>query len=221
MFARHDLVWLTEPGWQHARATAPADCIGAIDIWREAGWPAIVRRADTGLLPDQLSVGIALPPRPADGAKMRIACRVPVSDVDKILPPLPLTQVIEAAPESWQPLLAALERQAAVQGVAIRVYGSVALQALTRQPYLTAASDIDVLLHPMTHAQLYAGLDLLNFHAGRLPLDGEIVFPRAQAVAWKELSGALAGSTGTRVLVKELQGVFLATTSALLATMQR
>jgi phosphoribosyl-dephospho-CoA transferase len=220
MFARHDLLWLTQRGWRHALATVPANCIEAVDSWREAGWPAVVRRADVGLPPDQLSIGLALPPDPVDGAKTRIACRVPASEVRRRMPALPLPQAIAAAPEPWQPLLAALERQAAIQGLAIRVFGSLALQALTGQTYLTAASDIDLLLHPVTPAQLRSGLALLNAHASRLPLDGEIVFPCAQAVAWKELSGALDGAAGARLLVKHMHGVSLVATGDLLATME-
>jgi phosphoribosyl-dephospho-CoA transferase len=192
-----------------------------IDMWRKSDWPAIVRRADADLLPDQLSVGIAMPPCPIDGSKMRIGLRVAQSEVRMVLPPLPITQVIVAAPEAWRPLLAALEREATVQGLALRVYGSLALQALTRQPYLTAASDIDVLLYPVTPVQLQRGLELLNFYASSLPLDGEIVFPQGQAVAWKELSAALRATSGRRVLVKEMHGVYLTTTGALMATMKK
>jgi phosphoribosyl-dephospho-CoA transferase len=219
MFARHDLVWLTQRGWQHALATAPANCAAAINSWREAAWPAVVRRADVGLPPGQLSIGIALPPD-KHGAKTRIACRVPADQVRQHLPPLPLAQAIAAAPGPWRPLLAALERQAAAHGLALRVYGSVALQALTGQAYLTATSDIDLLLHPVTLAQWRSGLDLLNSHARRLPLDGEIVFQGAQAVAWKELSGALGGAAGARVLVKHMRGVSLVALDDLLATMK-
>lgn len=220
MFARHDLVWLSDQGWQRTRDMAPANCRDTIEIWRQADWPAIVRRADADLMPDQLSVGIATPPRPSDGAKTRIGLRVLRRDVKKVLPPLSVAQINEAVPEPWHPFLAALDREAAGQGVTIRVYGSVALQALTRQPYLTASSDIDVLLRPMTGAQLHRGLDLLNSYAHNLPFDGEIVFPSGQAVAWKELSEALRAKSGLRVLVKEMHGVYLATTNALLATMK-
>jgi phosphoribosyl-dephospho-CoA transferase len=221
MFARHDLVAISDLGWQRARSTAPAYCRDMIDMWRKSDWPAIVRRADADLLPDQLSVGIAMPPCPIDGSKMRIGLRVAQSEVRMVLPPLPITQVIVAAPEAWRPLLAALEREATVQGLALRVYGSLALQALTRQPYLTAASDIDVLLYPVTPVQLQRGLELLNFYASSLPLDGEIVFPQGQAVAWKELSAALRATSGRRVLVKEMHGVYLTTTGALMATMKK
>jgi phosphoribosyl-dephospho-CoA transferase len=221
MFARHDLVAISDLGWQRARNTAPAYCRDMIDMWRKSDWPAIVRRADADLLPDQLSVGIAMPPCPIDGSKMRIGLRVAQSEVRMVLPPLPITQVIVAAPEAWRPLLAALEREATVQGLALRVYGSLALQALTRQPYLTAASDIDVLLYPVTPVQLQRGLELLNFYASSLPLDGEFVFPQGQAVAWKELSAALRATSGRRVLVKEMHGVYLTTTGALMATMKK
>jgi phosphoribosyl-dephospho-CoA transferase len=220
MFARHDLAWLSQQGWQRALAAAPANDRDAIGRWRHAGWPAVVRRDDADQAPGQLSLGIALPPSPADGTKTRVGLRVLAADVDRVAPPLPVAQVIAAAPASWQPLLAALERHAAAQGLAVRVYGSLALQALTGQTYLTAASDIDVLLHPVTRSQLADALDVLSTHAGGLPLDGEIVFPSAQAVAWKELSSALARPTATRVLVKEMHGVSLATTSALLAALQ-
>lgn len=220
MFRRHDLVWLSDQGWQRTRDMAPANCRNTIEMWRQADWPAIVRRADADLMPEQLSVGIAMPPRPTDGCKTRIGLRVLRCDVKEVLPPLSVAQINEAAPEPWHPFLAALDREATGQGVTIRVYGSVALQALTRQPYLTSSSDIDVLLRPMTGAQLRRGLDLLDSYSHNLPLDGEIVFPSGQAVAWKELSEALRAKSGLRVLVKEMHGVYLATTNALLATMR-
>jgi phosphoribosyl-dephospho-CoA transferase len=220
MFARHDLVWLSDQGWQRARDMAPANCRDTIEMWRQADWPAVVRRADADLLPDQLSVGIAMPPRPTDGCKTRIGLRVPRCAVKKVLPPLSVAQINEDTRYSWRPFLTALDNEAAGQGLTIHVYGSVALQVLTRQPYLTASSDIDVLLRPMTGIQLHRGLDLLNSYARSLPLDGEIVFPFGQAVAWKELSGALRATRGSRVLVKEMHRVYLATTNALLATMK-
>jgi phosphoribosyl-dephospho-CoA transferase len=220
MFARHDLVAISDLGWQRARNTAPAYCHDMIDMWCKSDWPAVVRRADADLKPDQLSVGIAAAPCPSDGSKMRIGLRVAHSEVRKVMSPLPLAQVIGAAPESWRPLLTALEREATVYGLVLRAYGSLALQALTRQPYLTAASDIDVLLRPVTFAQLRRGLELLNFYAINLPLDGEIVFPQGQSVAWKELSAALRTPGRARVLVKEMHGVYLETTSALMATMK-
>jgi phosphoribosyl-dephospho-CoA transferase len=220
MCARHDLVWLSDQGWRQARDMAPVHCRDMIEMWRQADWPAIVRRADADLLPDQLSLGIAMPPRPTDACKTRIGFWVQRSDIRKVSPPLSITQIREATPESWRPFLSALDSDATGHGLPIRVYGSVALQALTRQPYLTAASDIDVLLQPATHVQLHRGLALLHSYSRHLPLDGEIVFPNGHAVAWKELSAALRAKRSHRVLVKEIHEVSLATTDALLATIK-
>lgn len=220
MCARHDLVWLSDQGWRRARDMAPAGCSDMIGMWRQADWPAIVRRADADLLPDQLSLGIAMPPRPTDACKTRVGFRVQRCAISRISSPLSIAQIREATPESWRTFLDALDGEATGQGLTIRVYGSVALQALTRQSYLTAASDIDVLLRPVTHAQLHCGLDLLNSYSRHLPLDGEVVFPSGQAVAWKELWAALRAKSAHRVLVKEMHKVSLAATDDLLATMK-
>ncbi|HEU4852040.1 MAG TPA: malonate decarboxylase holo-[acyl-carrier-protein] synthase [Telluria sp.] len=216
MFARHDLVWLSARGWRRARAAAPAHLRDAVDGWMRQDWPAIVRRADAGVPEDRLAVGIALPPA-SDGAKGRIACSVAIEDVESHVPPLRLAQVLAMAPHPWRRTLGALERQAAMQGLVVRVFGSVAMQTLTARPYLTAASDIDLLLHPASPAQLRRALDLLASYAGMLPLDGEVVFPSGRAVAWKELAMARDDPSRTRVLAKDIGGVSLQPACALFA----
>ncbi len=220
MFARHDLVWLTSRGWQRVRAGAPADALAALDTWRDAGWPAVVRRADVDMAPGEVAIGFALPPRPHDGGKLRVGCRVDLADIGRRTRALPLVGALDAVPPAWRETLAALERQAADAGLGLAVYGSVALAALTGQPYVTASSDIDLLLRPLNRAQLAAGLDLLARHATGLPLDGEVVFPDGRAVAWKELHAALAGAPGTRVLAKGLERVALVAPQELLATLE-
>lgn len=220
MFARHDLVWLTRRGWQRVRAGAPLETIGALDGWRDGGWPAVVRRAEVDLAPGEVAIGFALPPRAQDGAKRRVGCRVEVADVQRRTRALPLVGALDAVPDGWRDGLAALERQAADAGLGLAVYGSVALQALTGQHYLSATSDIDLLLRPLTRKQLMAGLDLLAAHAATLPLDGEVVFPDGRAVAWKELRAAFDSAPGARVLAKGLERVALAPPEELLATLE-
>jgi phosphoribosyl-dephospho-CoA transferase len=219
MFARHDLVWLSARGWRRARAAAPVSSEAAIDWWMREDWPAIVRRADAGQQDGQLAVGIAMPPA-QDGAKVRIACSVALDDVASHLPPLRLAQVLPATPHSWRGPLDAFERAAAAQGLVVRVYGSVAMQTLTGQPYLNAASDIDVLVHPETPVHMRSALDLLVSYAATLPLDGEIVFPSGQAVAWKELASVLVAPSPTRVLAKDLRGVSLEPICTLFAALE-
>ncbi len=226
MFARHDLVWLTGHGWERVRAAAPADALDALDLWRDGGWPAVVRRAETDLPPNEVAIGFALPPRrPADGkggrgGKLRVGCRVELADIGRRTRALPLVGALDAVPPEWRETLAALEREAAEAGIGLAVYGSVALEALTGQRYLNAQSDIDLLLRPLNRAQLIAGLALLARHAAVLPLDGEVVFADGRAVAWKELYAAFESAPGTRVLAKGLDRISLVLPGELIATLE-
>jgi phosphoribosyl-dephospho-CoA transferase len=63
---------------------------------------------------------------------------------------------------------------------------------------------------------LHAGLALLDDCSRQLPLDGEIVFPSGQAVAWKEWRNALSAQSRARVLVKRIDSVLMADPAALL-----
>ena len=83
MFARHDLVWLTHRGWDRVRASAPQDALALLDTWREAGWPAVVRRAEVELAASEVAIGFAMPPRAVDGNKLRVACRVELCDIGR------------------------------------------------------------------------------------------------------------------------------------------
>lgn len=218
MFARHDLVWLSGEGWRELLARATPGHAPAIAAWRQADWPLVVRRAEVDQAPGEVALGLALPPRPEDGRKVRIACRVAVEQVRRVQPPLPLAAAAGALPR-WKAALAALASDAAERGIALRVYGSLALQVLTGQAYLGPASDIDLLVHPRDAVELDAALALLQAHAAGLPLDGEIVFPGGRAVAWKEWAAARAGAAGSRVLVKEMARVALVATDVLLASL--
>jgi phosphoribosyl-dephospho-CoA transferase len=193
MYSRHDLVWLTQAGWDAAPAHP------ALAQWRAHDWPAVVRRHEPGLGNDVVCLGVPLPDR------QRVAMTVDADHVARRRPPLPLADVLGAAPPAWLAALVALQRAAAVD---LRVVGSLAMQSLTGLAYLRPASDIDVLLTPATTAELDAGLALLEQHAALLPLDGEIVFANGDAVNWKEWLAARRGSA--RVLVKSLHAVRLA-----------
>jgi phosphoribosyl-dephospho-CoA transferase len=212
MFSRHELAWLSSRGWDAAMASALPGQHAAIEQWRREDWPAIVRRADANLEPGSVSLGIALPPA-LDGSKGRIALNVSEVEVARRSPALALADAAKAAPERWRKPLDEL-----AAAMKLRAYGSLAMQAITRQPYLTPASDIDLLFLPADVPSLQAGLALLEQYAALLPLDGEIVFPSGEAVAWKEWLGAQRQHA--RVLVKDAGAVRLAPTSRLLATLE-
>lgn len=215
MHSRHELVWLSADGWQAAyEAALPGDA-QTIDQWRRADWPLVATRRDAATPAHTVCLGLALPPA-ADGNKRRIALRAALSEVARRTPPLALQKAAAAAPDAWKPGLAALA--AASSGLTLRVYGSLALQALTGLAYLTPRSDIDLLLYPATTVQLRSGLALLEANAAKLPLDGEIVFPNGDAVAWKEWLNAERNDA--QVLVKTSQAVRLAPIVSLLAELR-
>lgn len=222
MYARHDLAWLAGDGWQELLAATPlgTPAHAAIARWADADWPLVVRRRDiapaSGWHGDDVCLGLAAPPHPVTGTKLRLPLRVQPKYIARHSAPLPLDAVAHALPLCWQ---AAFSRLAnASSGLDLRVFGSLALQALTGQAYLRDSSDIDLLFRPRDNAELDEGTLLLASHLDELPLDGEIVFPSGQAVAWKEWFTARAHSE--RVLVKSQSSVKLATRAELRAELE-
>ncbi|MBC7503292.1 MAG: malonate decarboxylase holo-[acyl-carrier-protein] synthase [Herminiimonas sp.] len=217
MFARHSLAWLSDQGWRALGETAGETDRSAIDLWRAAGWPATVRRRDAAAPADNVCLGLASPPDPLSGIKHRTSLVTPLSSVVTMTMPRTLDTVQPALPAAWATAVRALLSDAEMAGLQLRVYGSCAWQTLTGRCFLGPDSDLDLLIYPVSQQQLDDAIALLARHAVCLPLDGEIIFPSGQAVAWKEWQ-FVAGQAGARVLVKEIDRVSLQTTTALLAT---
>ena len=214
-FERHMLVWLEEDGWRAVQHAAAKEHRAALKLWEGQDWPAVVRRMDVGTREDEICLGLPLPPDEDSGTKVRIPIRAHVGHISKAAPAVDLRAALRSS-GPWRERLMALERDSA--GLGLRVYGSLAMQALTGLLYVSQASDVDVLFHPVSREQLDAGMELLSRHAAQLPLDGEVVFPGGQAVSWKEWRMAMAHPA--KVIVKELQSVRLADTASLLATLE-
>lgn len=214
MSARHSLAWLTPQGWCSAIAGVTPALRPALQSWQRQDWPVVVRRADLDARDSELCVGIALPPD-AQGEKQRIPFKVDATGVHRMRAPLQLDEALCAAPASWQTPLQALFLEAQAQGLDLRVYGSLPLQALTGLDYLRSTSDIDLLFQPVDRTQLDAGMALLARYAHQLPLDGEVVLDGDGAVTWKEWLHA--GRAGKRVLVKRGREVRLQRADTLLA----
>lgn len=221
MFVRHDLLWLTAAGWDDVLAQSLPQERAALERWQAADWPVVVRRSEDEIDYGQVCIGIPLPPDPADGSKMRIGSCVPVEAVRDARKPLALEDALPAAPAPWQPGLQALLDQAREQQLSFRVYGSLAMQALTGQAYITAASDIDVLFLPASVTELGRGTGLLSYFSGQLPLDGEIVFPGPRAVAWKEWTRAVHARGNARVLAKSTREINLTSVETLLSSFDK
>jgi phosphoribosyl-dephospho-CoA transferase len=150
--------------------------------------------------PDTISVGLALPP--AQG-KRRIALIVAAHDIARYTLPLRLADAIDHAPAGWQPVLAELDAEATNIDIELRVFGSLAWQALSGMQYLTPRSDIDLLWHPLSYAQLQQGIALLARweKSSGLRADGEVLFGGSSAVSWREWATLKSGND-QRVLVK-------------------
>jgi phosphoribosyl-dephospho-CoA transferase len=215
-FERHMLVWLEEDGWRAVQHAARKEHRAALKLWEGQDWPAVVRRTDVDTADDEICLGLPLPPDEDTGQKVRIALHAHVGHISKAAPAVHLRGALRSS-GPWREPLAALERDSAAAGLGLRVYGSLAMQALTGLLYVSPTSDVDVLFHPTSRKQLDEGVALLWRHSTQLPLDGEIVFPGGQAVSWKEWQMAMAHPA--KVIVKELQSVRLADTDSLLATL--
>jgi phosphoribosyl-dephospho-CoA transferase len=220
MFYRHNRIWLSSSGWQRICAAADQVHLPDLERWAANDWPLVVRRSDVGFAVETIAVGLALPPDTQSGKKVRIPLSVHPQDVARHEVPLAFAHAASALPLAWQAAYAGLSHDLTAAQLEFRVYGSVALQAMTGLPYVTATSDIDVLFYPCTHAQLQQGLHLLQQYAQSLPLDGEIVFPSGHAVAWKEWAQAVKSPDQVKVLVKSMRTVNLMDVTALLSGLE-
>jgi phosphoribosyl-dephospho-CoA transferase len=217
MVRRHDLVKLAPQGWDQVLRGLSGPGAAMAMTWRDRDLPAVVRRTEPGTPPGVLCLGIPAPPDALSGRKLRVGFTAEAGHVAAVRPPLALAEIV--APPAWRAAVASLDLALRDADLECHVFGSVAMQTLTGDPYLSSNSDIDLLLRPANAGQLGAGLRQLERHAALLPLDGEIEFPSGHAVSWKEWLSIDAAEqrSGARVLAKHLDTVALVRCDALLA----
>jgi phosphoribosyl-dephospho-CoA transferase len=183
---RHDLVFVSPSAWR-CLLDARRDLAGEplVAGWIDRGWPLIARRIQPGEA-DGLPLGLPLPP---SLGKRRIALLLPADAMVSSGPPPLLGDAIAVAPPAWRPTMERLVDLAAAHGGQARVFGSLAWLLLTGLDYLTARSDLDILL-PLPHAgevaRLTAGLAALEATAP-MHLDGELVRGDGAGVNWREV----------------------------------
>lgn len=203
---RHQLVRLTEAGWQRVLAgSRDAQAQACLAHWAQQRLPLVVtrQRPQAG---GATCLGL---PAPGRWERRRIALAVPPSDIaqhDAFPPASALAPLLSPAQRrSWRALCGGL----AACGVAARVYGSHGWQLLTGLDHVRPGSDIDLSIAVDSATQADAVAVLLQSWSDGLRLDGELVFTGDRAVAWREWLAWRAGRTA-RVLVKRLDGVALA-----------
>jgi phosphoribosyl-dephospho-CoA transferase len=213
---RHDFIWLN----RHSHS-AVADRIGdpkiggIVRAWLSAARPLIVRQQPQRLsaTAKRLAAGLPLPPR--DG-RDRIPLTIHAQEVNRVMPPPALASVIRTLPFAWQRSTADLCHDGSAIGIDFQVFGSAAWQAMTSLPYVTSASDLDLLWRPANRSQLESGLALIQTWeaASGVRADGEIVFGHDHAVAWREW---LRRDRQQQVLVKQTLGPSLKAPAELLS----
>ncbi|MGS0893314.1 malonate decarboxylase holo-[acyl-carrier-protein] synthase [Burkholderia stagnalis] len=189
---RHTLVTLTAAGWASAFARASALAADPVArAWAAHGWPLIVRRAS----PDEAAasrvpLGMPLPP---SAGKRRIGLNVAADALATVAPLPALADVVGVAPDAWRATLRELDALGARCGVQGRVFGSLAWQALTGEPYLSPTSDLDVAFPLPDAARLAPLLDGLAALAARAPMriDGELLRADGAGANWRELHARL------------------------------
>jgi phosphoribosyl-dephospho-CoA transferase len=207
---RHDLIFVSPAAWRALLESHPGLAQEPLVAgWADRGWPLIVRRIVPG---EAKGLPLGLPLPPSDG-KRRLAFVVQSGDVIATAPPPLLRDAVDAAPPAWRPTMERLVDLAAAYDGEARVFGSLAWRLLTGLDYLTAHSDLDMLL-PLPPAgdvtRLTGELAALE-SAAPMHLDGELVRSDGAAVNWRELhEGA------QEVLVKTIRDATLAGTGQFL-----
>ena len=209
---RHQLVRLTDAGWRELQDRPWDDESRAcVAHWAARRLPLVVTRQPLCIgapsLDDELALGLAAP---SCWQRRRIAlalARRHVASFDEFPGIDAFVRTLSArCRPRWRRLVTSL----AAVGAAPRVYGSHGWQCLTGLAYVHARSDIDLWTAVADAAQADAVAALFDAIApeGAPRLDGELVFPNGEAVAWREWRDWRAGRCRT-VLAKTLAGASL------------
>ena len=213
---RHDLLRAAPPAWDAMLQLHPGVArLPLVADWARLGRPVMVRRRVAGDAPG--SVPAALPLPPIHG-KLRVAFSFPPGADLAGSPPVLLRDVAGTAPANWQPVVSALLDLGEAVGGPPRVFGALLWEHATGLPYLSPASDLD-LLWQVPSAQAAADLvrGLLRLDAGGpVRLDGELELPDGAGVNWRELADARR-YPADGVLAKTMDAVELRPRSGLFA----
>ena len=214
---RHTLVWVGFGERERLYALASDEIRRhAVRRWFANDWPLVVRRPEGGSRAGRIALGLPLPP--SEG-KRRLCFELSERAIARSSPPLRVCDAAARLPRPWSERLATLSEQVAQCGVTLRVFGSVAWQALTGLDYLTVESDVDLWWQPADVIQLETVVAIIARWEKRhgVRADGEISFPYGDAVALREWHRSCSND---RVLVKRIDACALMQRNALEATLQ-
>lgn len=195
---RHDQAWLA-PDLDPRPFVCDVRLTDAAFAWIAAGRPFVVA-SQQDIESSRARLGFTLP---GVDARRRVGLVVPRSAIVRTARAPMLRDAIDAAPSGWRSLMRAIDDLCVECRITPRVFGSLAAQLASGEPYLAPASDLDLLFECGSASDLDALLAGLCALDGRVPrVDGEVLMPCGWAVAWRELDGALAGGASSRVLAR-------------------
>ncbi len=171
--------------------------ISPVVDWARLGRPVIARRPLPG---DRAGETLAALPLPPSHGKQRIALAFPPGSSLAPMPAVSLREAAPAAPARWQATIEALLRLSVLPSV----FGALLWEHATGLPYLTPASDLDLLwpVRDRTQADTLLAALLRLDSESPVRLDGELVLPDGSGVHWREYGAAA-------VLVKTMEGAAL------------
>ncbi|QTB99864.1 malonate decarboxylase holo-[acyl-carrier-protein] synthase [Alcaligenes sp. SORT26] len=205
---RHHLITLQSIAWEQVLADLePAShACQCLRQWQARGWPLVVSRQAGELRSGQLQAGI---PLPTDWGRQRLSLIVPhaFSLAWGGFPPAHEAQTL--LPVSLAQDWLSLCQQLQVQGCMAQVYGSYGWELITGQGYVREGSDLDLMLPVQSATQADRLVKILT-EAGDITglprLDGELLFPNDDAIAWREWQQWRSGAS-SKVLIKRTHGL--------------
>jgi len=195
---RNQLLCVDSAGWALIEAhdwDAQAQTI--FSHWRSYQLPLVVCRQRAETQSNHVCMGL---PSPQQWSRRRVALTVCLDHLTAHAGFPTLAQVVQT--NHWVSAVIELSDAIANLGAKAHVYGSHGWQWLTGLTYLHEASDLDLSLSVNSWemaSQLVHCLVNTSIHCR---VDGEIVFPQGQAIAWRELYQLIQGKT-SHVMMKD------------------
>jgi phosphoribosyl-dephospho-CoA transferase len=201
---RNQLVSINERGWAKIEDQAwDGQAQEILAHWRANRLPLVVCRQQEETPADQVGVGL---PAPQKWSRRRMALMVRQDHITACFDFPTLAQM--AQQNHWSPAAHELAEALDILAVPARVYGSHAWQWITGLTYLHETSDIDLSLDVNATDMAYQVVNLLARTQLHGRIDGEIIFPEGQAIAWRELQMLFKGQV-SQVLVKNRNSAWL------------
>lgn len=155
----------------------------------------------------------------ADGIKHRAFLQARHQDVLRSDTPHRLEDCLDLFAERESIVLQGLIKKLKDVGLILYVFGSVAWEKISDEPYRTAQSDLDLLCDVETLQDVKLVTESFAAVDSKLPfgIDGELRFPKDECANWREVAAALVGHHDEmEVLVKSEAGAFMSNLHRLL-----